>query len=338
LKGFIRIGATAPLAHTCVMIFFVLSGFVIAFTTFQKRRGAGDYVLARLSRLYSVIAPAIFLTIIVELILRTAYPESWAAISRGHEWARYGITALNLQNVWTLFAAPASNQAFWSLSFEFWYYCLFGVAIFARSKFAKIVSLSILAALIGPQILVLLPVWLMGVALFLFSQRWRVPSTPSLLLFVSSFIALVWISIHPLPNPFPFFKMGEPPLYFAANFTTDYLIGLIFATMLFSCAQWQFTPPQALVKIIRSLSDLTFSLYLFHLPLIILAAAILPNKHANSFREIIALSICLAAALALGLLTERKRAIWRHALDLAVARTTAIFAARNRPTPASSAG
>ncbi len=45
-----------------VIIFFVLSGYVISYATFRREREPRAYVVARLSRLYSVAAPAIVLT------------------------------------------------------------------------------------------------------------------------------------------------------------------------------------------------------------------------------------------------------------------------------------
>jgi peptidoglycan/LPS O-acetylase OafA/YrhL len=50
-------------SHLAVMVFFVLSGCVIAYTTFQRHPGdVQKYIIARLSRLYSVVIPALILT------------------------------------------------------------------------------------------------------------------------------------------------------------------------------------------------------------------------------------------------------------------------------------
>ena len=53
-----------PLAgHVAVIVFFVLSGYVIAYSTLSRPgMSAKRYTVARLSRLYSVVGPALLLT------------------------------------------------------------------------------------------------------------------------------------------------------------------------------------------------------------------------------------------------------------------------------------
>ena len=46
--------------HTAVLVFFVLSGFVIAWVTETRERSLEDYILSRAARLYSVIIPAFY--------------------------------------------------------------------------------------------------------------------------------------------------------------------------------------------------------------------------------------------------------------------------------------
>ena len=49
-----------------VIIFFVLSGYLIAYTCDSRNDRLPDYLLGRLSRLYSVVLPAILLTVLLE--------------------------------------------------------------------------------------------------------------------------------------------------------------------------------------------------------------------------------------------------------------------------------
>src|SRR4051812_47468734 len=53
----------APYGHSAVIVFFVLSGFVIAWTAERKDRSGQDYLLSRASRVLSVAWPAIALTV-----------------------------------------------------------------------------------------------------------------------------------------------------------------------------------------------------------------------------------------------------------------------------------
>ena len=45
------------LGHESVMVFFVLSGFVIAYSAETKDRHLGDYAVSRFARLWSVLLP-----------------------------------------------------------------------------------------------------------------------------------------------------------------------------------------------------------------------------------------------------------------------------------------
>lgn len=56
------------LGNDAVMVFFVLSGFVIACISDQKERTLKTYFIRRFARLYSVSVPALVLTIVVDAI------------------------------------------------------------------------------------------------------------------------------------------------------------------------------------------------------------------------------------------------------------------------------
>jgi hypothetical protein len=66
------------------------------------------------------------------------------------------------------------NFSFRTLNHEAWYYVLFGVATFLQGR-QRIVALAAAALLGGPEILVLLPVWLMGAS----AWRWRFSLPPA---------------------------------------------------------------------------------------------------------------------------------------------------------------
>ncbi|MEO6910356.1 MAG: acyltransferase family protein [Edaphobacter sp.] len=63
------------LALDGVAIFFVLSGFVIRLVTTARVVDARDYVIDRASRIYSVVLPAIALTLLVVLVLHIGPPD-----------------------------------------------------------------------------------------------------------------------------------------------------------------------------------------------------------------------------------------------------------------------
>ena len=146
-------------AHTAVVVFFVLSGFVIAFTASAKHRTLPDYMAARLARLWSMCIPALVLTAVVELIVRfDADPNLLSSYVRGAFGPRYAVTALFLNETWFFSAAPPANGALWSLSFEFWYYLIFGLWFF-NGKGWKSWLLALGACVVaGPKILLMMPI------------------------------------------------------------------------------------------------------------------------------------------------------------------------------------
>jgi peptidoglycan/LPS O-acetylase OafA/YrhL len=78
--GWIKIPVVGPDA---VMVFFVLSGFVIAFTVEKKDATIGHYICSRLARLWSVLVPALALTIILDYLGMYLFPvfyHNWGTI------------------------------------------------------------------------------------------------------------------------------------------------------------------------------------------------------------------------------------------------------------------
>lgn len=117
----------AKCAHAGVVVFFVLSGYVIAYTAIQKNRGGKQYMLARFSRLYSIVIPALAITALAEIIVLFISPEISGSMSRGMTLPRYMLSALLSNELWFISAAPPINGPLWSLSYEFWYYVIFGL-------------------------------------------------------------------------------------------------------------------------------------------------------------------------------------------------------------------
>ena len=54
--------------HTAVIVFFVLSGYVIAYVSEVKENNVKAYWASRLSRLYSLAIPAVLLTPMLDVL------------------------------------------------------------------------------------------------------------------------------------------------------------------------------------------------------------------------------------------------------------------------------
>jgi len=115
----------ADYGHTAVLVFFVLSGFVIASVTDTREHSLEDYALSRFARLYSVMIPAFILTALLDYfgnaIDPMLYGPEWNPVA-AHPALAYALSAVFLGESWTLAVMPGFNVPFWSLNYEAWYY------------------------------------------------------------------------------------------------------------------------------------------------------------------------------------------------------------------------
>ncbi len=262
--------------HPAVIVFFVLSGYVIAFVADTKEKKLTDYVAARLSRLYSIIIPAIVITLVCNeiggLFISDEYNGPWNQ-NESNTYVRYFAALFMVQNVWGADLSPTNNGSFWSLSYEFFYYVLFAGMFYCKGM-TRIIICSIAIIIAGPKIIVLAPIW--GLGFFAYNintkQRSVIPPLLSISLFFSGLIVL---AVGPHFSHLFTFQM----MYFGDRVIFDYLIGLAFFIHLLG-VPYVATKLTYLLNLaeptIKSASYTTFSIYLFHLPLIRLTAGISP--------------------------------------------------------------
>ena len=300
--------------HSAVIVFFVLSGYVIAYVTDTKERTWTVYAASRISRVYSVVMPTLVLTLLLDAGGRVLYPEVYT-----YPFDRFGLriagSALMLNETWFVSITYLSNVPYWSIAFEFWYYVLFAVMTFLRAGTRLWVG-SCLILLLGPKILLLLPVWASGVALY----RWRWlngRSQPfSWCLVVLSAIGIVLshrYGVYEQWNEWVEAMLG-PKLFteltFARFFLGDYLLcALVFMNFagVRNVAD-SFWPVLKLVeRPIRTVAAYTFTLYLLHQPLFLFWAAVLRgNPDATAYWW--AVTLLTAASVGIvGYFTENQR-------------------------------
>lgn len=154
-----------------VVVIFVVSGFVIAFAA-GRDGTAGAYAFNRLTRLWSVLIPALILTLVFDrygsALTPAAYPAGYYAPQTIADKLIRGVTFSNeFRSLERL--RLGTNGPLWSLSYEAVYYALFGVAIFWTGA-RRMVAIVAIAAIAGLPILMLMPAWLMGVWTWHFAQ------------------------------------------------------------------------------------------------------------------------------------------------------------------------
>ncbi len=209
---------------------------------------------------------------------------------------------------------------------------LFGCAVFVRPRSLGLASLAIVAAIAGPNILLLMPCWVIGALICLGRQRLarriafpRATFVAGGLLLVASVVAMPAL---PLPH-------GAPRWFFSASFLTDWVTALAVATLVASVAamplRW---PGERAVAWLRRGGDLTFPLYLFHYPLIVFVTAALPFDRTNPLQVAAVVAGLLVVVVALGTAVDATRPRWTRLLDGPLARAAdAGTPARPRTSP-----
>lgn len=151
--------------HVAVIVFFVLSGLVIADSAQPGQTTLAKFAGARLARLLPVALPAVLLGAAVFLL---AHALSGPLARQEPGFDRLTARSLMLP---ALFLSelpggegPTWNSPYWSLCYEFWFYALYGAATFLRGP-VRIVCVVAFSFLAGLRVLMLLPVWLAGVVL-----------------------------------------------------------------------------------------------------------------------------------------------------------------------------
>lgn len=309
-------GLLTAMGREAVMVFFVLSGYVIAATTAEQRPSGRDYAAARLSRVYSVALPVLLLALASAYLVRTVTgttPLNGYVLDKLHVYLPLHL--LFLGEHWSLAEVPPYMTPYWSLNFEAWYYLLFGLACYLRGT-RRILLVGLALALMGYKLWLLLPVWLAGVWLYRSYRRpWLTPGAARIGWIASLLLFGAWVGLgleeqlRALGSAWwPFRSL---PLGNADRFLADYLLCAI-VLLNFACARdADFTGLRRIAHPVRLLASTTFTLYLSHALVIGLWLVFYPH-HRESGADILALAGAIAAAtFVLGAVTERRRGAWR---------------------------
>ena len=308
--------------HSAVVVFFVLSGFVIAYVTDTKEKNWISFAASRLSRVYSVAVPAVVLTVILDALGRNLYPALYS-YPFDHFIVRFTASLLMLNEVWLVSIMSFSNTPYWSIAFEAWYYVIFGVVMFATARWRPL-ALIACALLVGPKILLLLPIWWSGV--WLYRWRWlqQISTDFAWCLVVLSFVGIIGfhaLAVYEKPALLTESFLGTAlyrDLTFAKQFVADYLLAFLvccnFAGMRAVGSSWDrlLLPVE---KPVRWAASYTFTLYLLHQPLMFFWAAVVRGR-PETFVYWTKVTILTAVSIvAVGYFTENRRHGFRRSIE-----------------------
>lgn len=157
--------AATRTAHEAVMVFFVLSGFVVGGEVLarvrQHRFQIRDYSIDRSTRILIPLVPACLFTVAIGLLLTGEIPPLDQILAN-----MVGLNEVITKNL-------AFNPVLWSLSYEIWFYIFAGAAAYVVSQRPTGASvLVLLACVIVFAILKThyLIIWMLGACASLFSE------------------------------------------------------------------------------------------------------------------------------------------------------------------------
>ena len=267
--------------HSAVMVFFVLSGYLISRGIIRDDHAARwswrSYLLARCTRLYLVLIPALLLTLAWDRIGLHIVGNSpghgdpaHAIIEPDQIRASDGpITLLgNLAFLQTI-VVPCfgSNMPLWSLANEFWYYLIFPccwLACRGRLRAWQRIAYGCLATLIlksvGWGIDVYFLIWLMGTALALAPP----PRSP-----------IPWVgkaaTLTCLVSLLGLVGLGK----IRGGAGVDFMVAFAFAVFLYTVLHDPFPAGHDVyARVARTLSGCSYSSYLTHVPFLIFLRAV----------------------------------------------------------------
>jgi peptidoglycan/LPS O-acetylase OafA/YrhL len=264
-------------AMESVGLFFVLSGYLVGGQVLRDLRAdrfsARVYFIKRFSRLWFVMLAGLTLTVAADAMVRalftgTAFP---APYELGGTVTDAGCNLVFLQD--GRCAAFGSDRSLWSLGYEFWFYIVFAAVaallycLGRRAIRGAAVAGAVLVGALwvyGPHLLWLIPAWLLGVGiaelqrawpgLGSWSPRWRATVTIG---------CLVLCACGMLAS-----NVLQPP-----RWQMFLLVGLAASPLVLVLAVWDPTPPawfRSALDLAAWLGVWSFTLYVFHLPLVVL--------------------------------------------------------------------
>jgi peptidoglycan/LPS O-acetylase OafA/YrhL len=304
---------TTTWGRQAVMVFFVLSGYLVGGGVLQRVRenrwSWSRYLFQRLTRLWIVLLPAPLAGMLIDKIgfshfgaVNSIYfgPDGEKMISSSMAanlgWRTLLSNLLFLQTI----CGPVlgTNTALWSLANEFWYYIAFPLLVLGfigRVSWAKrlvlFIALAVILIFVGKSISAYFLIWLLGAAIG------RVPQVipGKALTFVSIAALLIFLAANLLARKF------NLPQRFA-----DPLVAGCFTVLLYCILHFRKESVKSWYRSISHfIAEVSYSLYLTHIPLLVLISAILLrpwgrwplNAHSVLYFSLICLTVFAYSAL-----------------------------------------
>ncbi len=319
------------LKHEAVIVFFVLSGFLVGGSIFNAMSKNSfdlkNYLIARFSRIYIVYVPALIVTALAFWIGRNFLTDFGGDTIRPlfaqaqPDFGGLHGTLCHLADVQGFLCEEwKQNPGLWSLGYE-WVLYLFAPAVLALivgsgSRAVRCAGLTLLVLGAGAMAVNLtewafwFAAWFLGVAAWRLSRAWSMPMTAGL--------AALAIAIA---------GMAVAELHVVEQMKADLIVAIAFALAV-ACRQLIAFP--VLPRFFDWAASFSYSLYAINLPILYLTVALLQSAGFPAHQmapgpvAFLAFGICVATATAfaflLSLFTERQTPWLRARLKSAMSR------------------
>ncbi|MGH7119570.1 MAG: acyltransferase family protein [Acetobacteraceae bacterium] len=320
-----RITVPSEIGYSAVMVFFVLSGYVICYVAVERQHALSEFAISRVARVYSVVLPALALTVFVDILFMHVRPLFRARpllagipTYQYRKLPEYLMMHLVFGNhLLGLHETAFSNGTFWSMCFEVYYYVHFAIAFYFRGP-ARIAALLCVIPVIGIGPLLRFHLWLFGCLVYWQHRRGRgmAVGTARAVFVVAAALLLADLATN-LNLRIDVLLNGVTGNWVARSdcrrLAGDTLTGALVALNIFAARYAAFDFGRA-GRWFAYFASFTFSLYLMHVPLLRLFAA-----YWNP-GPLVAVAAVLATVWVLGQVTERQKERLRILLQHAVAR------------------
>lgn len=255
-------------AHQAVVVFFLISGWLVGGSLLNKMGARAPvplqgYAIDRLTRLWTVLIPALALMLAIGAITGAVEPAQPDA-SAANPWSAAAFAG-NLAGLQTVLVENyGGNYALWSLANETWYYVAFPLLLLAFApgsglrQAAAATALLLLGGALPFPITLYFTLWLLG-ALF---SRVRIDCHRGVRIGLAALAMLASL----------YFRIrGSNDDLNESSFVQDMLIGLPVVAMLSSLqmpAKIGSPARQRLARTAHWLSEFSFTLYVTHVPVI----------------------------------------------------------------------
>lgn len=275
--------------HIAVMLFFVLSGFVIHYSTIkkgQRKLNLKEYFTRRFLRIYPPLLFCMVLTLLLDLCGKyifgySIYFHNTPILTinqsiEGHlSWQTAIGNLLMLQSVYT--HVWGSNGPLWSLMYEWWFYMLYPVMFIIYSKNRLLLYLCVSLLFVAASTGVLENK--LASTIFNYLLCWSLGAFLADVLLKR--LNLLWLAV-PLGICIIEFFAGHyyPSIYMTAIYDT--LTGFIFVALIFLLLKAKsllFT--HRVLTSFDVLGDYSYTLYVIHVPILVLINGIVLNYTGN---------------------------------------------------------